>query len=163
MMAFMERDIVIAEALVNDISSISIRATLPTNHTLARETIQLWSSDEYQYGHKHKFGVSEQSRSRSGTDPESIREWLDYEFQKLVQFIPSNIKESKEYHARLTSKQWPAGKKIITADATAMYDNITITINHGIEITGKSLHHLKDKKQLPDDFPDPDINIILRL
>ena len=95
--------------------------------------------------------------AKCGTGPESISKWLDYELQKLVQFIPSNIKDSKEYHARLTSKQWPAGTKIITADATAMYDNITI--NQGIEIIGKWLNHLNDNNQLPDDFPA--INIIL--
>jgi hypothetical protein len=95
--------------------------------------------------------------AKCGTGPESISKWLDYELQKLVQFIPSNIKDSKEYHARLTSKQWPAGTKIITADATAMYDNITI--DHGIETTGKWLNHLKDNNQLPVDFPDT--NIIL--
>ena len=95
--------------------------------------------------------------AKCGTGPESISKWLDYELQKLVQFIPSNIKDSKEYHARLTNKQWPAGTKIITADATAMYDNITI--NHGIEIIGVWLNHLKENNQLPDDFPD--IKLIL--
>ena len=95
--------------------------------------------------------------AKCGTGPESISKWLDYEFQKLVQFIPSNIKDSKDYHARLTSRQWPAGTKIITADATAMYDNITI--DHGIEIIKNWLAHLKDNNKLPGDFPDT--NIIL--
>ena len=93
--------------------------------------------------------------AKCGTGPESISKWLDYELQKLVHLIPSNIKDSKAYHARITGRQWPAGTKIITADATAMYDNITI--DHGIEIVGKWLNHLNDNNELPDDFPDTKI------
>ena len=95
--------------------------------------------------------------AKCGTGPESISKWLDYELQKLIPFIPSSIKDSKDYHAWLTSKQWPAGTKIITADATAMYDNITI--DHGIETVGNWLHHLKDNDELPGDFPG--VQIIL--
>ena len=69
--------------------------------------------------------------AKCGTTIEGLCKWLDYELQKLRPYIPSYIKNSYEYHKKITSRKWPAGTLLFTADATAMYDNIDI--DHGIK------------------------------
>ena len=95
--------------------------------------------------------------AKVGTTIECISKWLDYELQKLRKFIPTYIKDSRDYHQKITSRQWPAGTKIFTADASAMYDNIDI--DHGVDIIKLWLESLQARSELPDDFPT--INAII--
>ena len=100
--------------------------------------------------------------AKCGTSIECLSKWLDYELQKLKKYIPTYIKNSEEYHHKITSRRWPAGTRIIAADATAMYDNIEI--DHGIEAIKLWLDSLKD--ELPGDYPHEAIldalNVVMR-
>lgn len=101
--------------------------------------------------------------AKCGTTVECLSKWLDYELQKLKHFIPSYIKDSRDYHRKITSRIWPAGTRIIVADASAMYDNITI--EHGIQSIESWLEFLRG--QLPADFPPSDVildalNVVMR-
>eukprot|EP00984_Skeletonema_dohrnii_P010740 scaffold4215_cov128-Skeletonema_dohrnii-CCMP3373.AAC.1 len=101
--------------------------------------------------------------AKCGTYIECLSKWLDYELQKLKGFIPSYIKDSRDYHRKITSRTWPAGTRIIVADASAMYDNIHI--EHGIQSVQSWLESLSG--QLPADFPPSDVildalNVVMR-
>lgn len=93
--------------------------------------------------------------AKCGTTIEGLSKWLDYELQKLRTNIPTYIKNSNEYHQKITSRKWPAGTLLFTADATAMYDNIDI--DHGINSVKLWLDDLRD--ELPTDFPPTDVII----
>lgn len=93
--------------------------------------------------------------AKCGTTIKDLSKWFNYELQKLCRYIPSYIKNSYEYHKKITSRKWPAGTLLFTADATAMYDNIDI--DHGIKSVKLWLDSLRE--ELPNDFLPTDVII----
>jgi hypothetical protein len=75
--------------------------------------------------------------------------WLDYRMKQLLHPIPSYIKDSRDLLKELKSLTIPKGAKLFTADATAMYTNITL--ENGLE----ALHNLinTNSNLIPPNFP----------
>jgi hypothetical protein len=64
--------------------------------------------------------------------PSIFSNWLDYRIKELLHLIPSyNVKDSRDLLKEITVLTLPKGAKLFTADATAMYTNITL--EHGLQ------------------------------
>jgi hypothetical protein len=75
--------------------------------------------------------------------------WLDYKMKKLLHLIPSYIKDSRDLLNEITLLTLPPGAKLFTADATAMYTNITTY--HGVQAIQGIFNTYSDS--IPHTFP----------
>ena len=62
--------------------------------------------------------------SQSGSFIYYVSTFIDRFFQKLVELVPSYVRNSKEVLEKLRNLQLPDGCKLFTSDATSMYTNI---------------------------------------
>ncbi|KAL7544454.1 hypothetical protein ACHAWF_007836 [Thalassiosira exigua] len=84
----------------------------------------------------------------SGTFMNDLSRWLDYWLQKLKPYVPSYIRDSHDFLAKLKKLgRLPPNAKLFTADAKSMYTNIDT--DHAINVISTWL----DSLELPDGFP----------
>lgn len=87
--------------------------------------------------------------SQSGSVPESLSKWLDYELQRVVHLCPCYLRDGWELLEKLKNLgPLPANTMLITADAVSMYSNIYT--EHGLEVM--KLWFERHAKSLPNDF-----------
>ena len=84
----------------------------------------------------------------SGTFMNDLSRWLDYWLQKLKPYVPSYIRDSHDFLAKLKKLgRLPPNAKLFTADTKSMYTNIDT--DHAIDVISTWL----DSLELPDGFP----------
>ncbi|EJK48927.1 hypothetical protein THAOC_32234 [Thalassiosira oceanica] len=84
----------------------------------------------------------------AGTRMNHLSKWLDYQLQRLKQFVPTYLKDSHDLLAKLKNLgELPPNARLFTADAVSMYTNIDT--NHAISV----ISNWMDNLELPADFP----------
>ena len=98
--------------------------------------------------------------AQCGTVISVLSSWLDYKLKKLLPFVSTYIKDSRDFKIRLNNfnskGRLPANAKLVTADAVSMYTNIDT--EHGLKVLRLFLEELKSEGNLPTNF---DIDMIV--
>ena len=83
-----------------------------------------------------------------------LSRWLDYKLKKLLPFISTYIKDSRDFEIKLdnlnSNARLPKNARLVTADAISMY-TITDT-NHGLKALRSFLEELRSTDNLPPNF-----------
>ena len=88
----------------------------------------------------------------AGTLLNGLSEWLDWQLRKLINLVPSYLKNSYHLLDELNNLgPLPPSIKVTTADATAMYTNMDTT--HLIEVMTWWLNKMESEGKLPFAFP----------
>ena len=96
----------------------------------------------------------------AGTLLNHLSKWLDFQLQKLTQFIPSYLKDSRKLLAKLKAiGLLPPNAKLFTADANSMYTNIDT--DHALAVISSWIDSLSGS--LPSNYPVNAVKDAMRL
>ena len=92
--------------------------------------------------------------AQCGTAIASVSSWLHYKLKKLLPFVPTYIKNTRDFHERLLDLnkrgRLPENARVISADAISMYTDIDT--NHALAILRMFLEELREQGLLPENF-----------
>ena len=92
--------------------------------------------------------------AQCGTAIASVSSWLHYKLKKLLPFVPTYIKNTRDFHGRLQDLnelgRLPENARMIKADAISMYTDIDT--NHALATLRMFLEELQEQGLLPENF-----------